>query len=352
MRKTRVDIRVAYLAVPVRWDVGTVTFRPPGWLRNRLVQDAATFLDPDWVVEPLDDWEWATASTFINSRRGETSTQDATERISDAIGVARLYQRACLPGWGMDNQTFGLVTAIDSKLERTWMTDYQGLSGIGATRIGVGAGFTFRKGWIRNFRSRPAFAFLDDALRVANPAPGSWQQRAISAVRALNLASPMQAQPLRIVLQAVALEALLGDDPPTTGQGFRYQAHPVSQRAAFLDCEVDGLRLPPGKTACICLTGSPGEIGQHPEIAGRPPDYWDWPCTAYWHIRQVFAARNEALHDAQDRFPPRTAMRYEGRVDRIILAALDWVVATGSTGIGDLDAALARLPGRESLTSN
>lgn len=76
----------------------------------------------------------------------------------------------------------------------------------------------------------------------------------------------------------------------------------------------------------------------------RPRRYWDWPCSAYWHIRQVSDARNEALHDARDEFPKSTAMRFEGRVDEVTLATLGWVVATNARRLANLDAAIAALP--------
>lgn len=79
-------------------------------------------------------------------------------------------------------------------------------------------------------------------------------------------------------------------------------------------------------------------------VRDRPCEYWDWPCTFYWHIREVFDARNTALHTVKDEFPTRAAVRFEGRVDAVILATLDWLVGTRATDIADLDAAIAALP--------
>ena len=52
------------------------------------------------------------------------------------------------------------------------------------------------------------------------------------------------------------------------------------------------------------------------------------------------------MHDARDHFPTGTASRFQYRIDEIVLAALDWVVASGATGLADLDAAISRLPTR------
>jgi hypothetical protein len=147
------------------------------------------------------------------------------------------------------------------------------------------------------------------------------------------------------VLQAVALEALLGDEPQEEAWKRAGQARPVSQRAAYLTCDrPDGARLEPGDEPChYLLVDSPRKAEIDPFRGRRPRNYWDWPCTAYWHIRQLFDARNIALHDAQDRFPKNFAMRLEGRVDDVILATLDWVVRNDAKAIGDLQAAISRL---------
>jgi len=348
-RDVRIDMLIPYLKVPVAWRVGQVTFRPPGWLRGELERTVprSSFADAtDRILKPVLASAWSSASVVAQAQvRTPVSGDEARERVRDAIALARLYQRACVPHWSFDHQTFGLPPDIDSTALDHWVTEGARYRGGGSALVGVGAVFEFTKEQVRAFRSRPAFAFLDSALRRGNAPAGSWRQRGISAIRALNAATPLRSQPVRLVLQAVALEALLGDDPPARPGDFRPQAHPVAQRAAFLTCPFDGRQLAPEKTACIDLTArSAREIESHPDLLGRPHDYFDWPCTEYWHLRQVFDARNRALHDAQDDFPKSTAVVYEGRVDDAILAALDWVVATRARGIADLDAAIAALP--------
>lgn len=347
-RRTRVDFLVPYLKVPVAWTVGRVTFRPPGWLERRVSHEVAN-AENTWpgTLEPLAGSPWSSASVWTVRRHGEVSHVDEQrEQVRDAIALARLYQRACVPTFDMDHQTFGLPPDIEGTAEHHWRSDYRGHAGGGWSRVGVGAAFEFRRDWVRSFRSRPAFAFLDDSLRGPAPPPGSWPQRAITAIRTLNLASPSRPQPVRIVLQAVALEALLGDDPPAKPGEFRSQAHPVAQRAAFLTCDrPDGARLKRGDAPCnYLLAKDAGDVTVDPNWRRRPRDYWDWPCTWYWHIREVFDARNRALHDAQDAFRRGTAVRFEGRVDQVLLDTLDWVVATGATCIGDVDRAVKALP--------
>lgn len=237
------------------------------------------------------------------------------------------------------------MTDIGATLDWQWYSDRRGPWGFGGAWHGVVADWEFSEAWIRDFASRPAFAFLADALRAPDDKRTDWQQRAIVAVRTLNYASPMVSQPMRIVLQAVALEALLGDGPPQAGQEKRGQAHLVAQRAAYLTCEVDGARLAAGGVACVDLTAkSATQLAKKPHEATRPPDYWDWPCTCYWHIRQLFDHRNSALHDAQDHFPEHTAQRLEGRVDGVILTTLDWVSQTKAIGLAELENAIHSLP--------
>jgi hypothetical protein len=340
---------VPYLKVPIAWRVGFVTFRPPGWLRRRLERDVSqsTWADSaDLVLREVRDSEWSSASVVVTARIGAPVPGDeARLLVEDAIALARLYQRACLPVLALDHQTFGLPPDIDSATLVHWLTGSKGYAGHGWTRLGVLGGFEFRKDWIKKFRARAAFAYLDDALRGPIPPKGSWQQRSISALRALNLASPLRSQSTRIPLQAVALEALLGDDPSTVAGEFRPQAHPIAQRAAYLTCPVDGLQLEAGKSACLHLWArSARQVDTHSLYANRKPDRFDWPCSAYWEMRQVFYDRNRAMHDAADDFPKNTAMRYEGRVDDVLLATLDWAAETRAAGIADLDKAIAGLP--------
>jgi hypothetical protein len=150
---------------------------------------------------------------------------------------------------------------------------------------------------------------------------------------------------MRIVLQAVALEALLGDEPLEEPWKGREKAHTVSQRAAYLTCDrPDGARLQPGQEPChYLIVNSSRRAETDPFHGARPKGYWDWPCTSYWHVRQLFDARNQALHDARDHFPKNFAMRLEGRTDDVILATLDWVVQSKAQGIADLHTALADL---------
>jgi len=238
-RRVRVDFRVDGLTVPTAWHVGRATFRPPGWLEARIATDLAK--EPrqagpftDFALEGLSDWKWSSVSVTTIGRRGETATDDARQDAEDAVAVGRLYQRACVPNWGMDVQTFGLVGDVGTSSDIVWQSDFDGVAGVSGRHRGPFAQWGFTRDQVRGFRSRPGFAFPDDALRTPDAPPGSWQQRGITALRALNLASPAQSQPIRIVLQAVALEALLGDDPPANRRDFRPQAHPVAQRAAFL----------------------------------------------------------------------------------------------------------------------
>jgi hypothetical protein len=347
LRRTRVDFLIPYLSVPVAWQVGRATFRPPGWLERQVQRDVQSVrIDArGFPLEPLKDTPWSSASVWTERSRDDVLNIDRErEMVRDSIALARLYQRACLPVENLDAQTFGLAPDVTSDSEYHWKSDYKGYAGHGWSKIGILGPFTFRADWIRAFRDRPAFAFLDDALRGSDPAAGSWAQRGITAIRLLNLASPVRTQPIRIVLQTAALEALLADDPLPEPWKARAQAHPVAQRGAFLTCDrPDGAKLPAGGEACAFL-GVDGAKAAERVLPGRPANYWDWPCTYYWHIREVFDARNRALHEALDQFRKSTAAKYEGRVDDVILAALEWAVASGAAGISDLDTKMADLP--------
>jgi hypothetical protein len=109
----RVDVRVAQLKVPIAWTVGRVTFRPPGWLKRRLANRRCHPLADremvDFGANLVGDWKWSSADVTVPVRPGESvPSDDVREAVRDAIAVARLYQRSCVPTMSMDRQTFGI----------------------------------------------------------------------------------------------------------------------------------------------------------------------------------------------------------------------------------------------------
>lgn len=78
------------------------------------------------------------------------------QQIRDVIAVARLYQRAVVPYYSMEYQTFGLASDIDGSIEWHWRTDHRGFRGHGGASQGVPASWTFTREWLDGFRSRPA----------------------------------------------------------------------------------------------------------------------------------------------------------------------------------------------------
>jgi hypothetical protein len=340
---------VLQLKVPVDWPVGPVTFRPAGWLRDRLGKcpRGRTRLQRQFVasaVGQLND-EWATADISVLADRDEgANVADAQETVRDAISVLRLYQRQCVDGWDVDIQTFGLAGDIGAEQSPHWQMDRWRLRRWGTEWVGVPAAWEFTRQHADDFLKTPAFAYLDKALRSPDSKRNDLERRAIAAVRTLNFASAMQRQPIRIVLQAVALEALLGDAKPKRPADVRPQAHQVARRAAFLTCrDSAGVAHGPRRPACMYLTEkSATQVQREAEALQRKGQAWE--CTYYRMIRDLFEARNAALHDAQDRFEPRTAVRFEWWLDGVIQATLAWSADAGARRIGDIDGAISRLP--------
>ena len=220
-----VHMPVLNLLVPRLWRVGRVTFRPRGWLRRRVAKlgegaegTRRWFYDEAQV--PLREWRWATAEvTMPTDAHGAADFDASRDAIRDAIAVLRLYQRAVVPLDHMDIQTFGLVADIGSDLAYSWQTTGDRLARYGRNMLGVLGEWAFTRAHVDAFLTRPAFAYLDAALRIDEVTRTAWQRRAIASIRALNVATAMLRQPLRVTLQAVALEALLGDDPDPSGGG-------------------------------------------------------------------------------------------------------------------------------------
>lgn len=337
---------VTNLVVPFAWPVGPVTFRPPGWLRRQLISQAGRKdvwgdVPIEFLTEGTDDWNWASAHVTL-ARRSQDDPDIAGARglMEDAVAVLRLFQRFVVPTVNVDRQTFGLAGDVGDALEWHWRIDRDGFAGMGGQRLGVVGAWTFTPVHARRFRTEGVFRFLADAiLRHDRPAVGvtPWTQRVIVALRVLNQANAMQRDPLRIILAATALEALLGDQGESNSLR-------VNQRAAFLTC-VDANDTSHGATrpACaILIAKSRKHLGDMLEQRARKG--LGWRCSAFEDVDELTDDRNAALHDATDQFGQRAGLRAQRVVDEVLIAAVRWVQSNNATHLKDLDDAIAALP--------
>lgn len=353
MRRRYVHFVVTNLTLSRPWRVGSTTIYPPGYLLDRLDRHLVD-LDPplpqqlaDEYRRDLSDRNWSTIRVPVEARGGRVDgpiIDGARDVARDVIAVLRLFQRVRVRYVSLDRQTFGLATDIGSIVEPRWITDAVGrFASVSWERHGVLAPWTFRAADLQAYRTDPRFAYLDEALAAGDHGRDDWQGRAIAAARTMSLATIMERPAMRVILLAAALEALLGDKftPGAKATG----GHRLARRAAYLYCGSDlpvpDLHRPGGRPACRLLTAT-ADPRKDPSVYDREPAVWG--CSWYGDMRDLYDARNAALHGAEARFDQRAASTHAFHLDAAVLSTLAWVAEIRPRSIDDLDAAIAALP--------
>jgi hypothetical protein len=323
---------VLYLDVPGPWAIGQVEFAPAGTLTRQLqaARDAAT-AEPERQVLGLlamrsEATHFATASCEASTRAA------ALEAIRASIAVLRLYQRARHRRIDLDRQTFGLPGDIGDQMGDHWETDDRRFVGGGVERLWNVGDFMFPMDDLIAFAADPRFAYLDAALAKPMPRWTDFEHRFVKALRFLNRANSMLEDPIRVVLMAAAVELLLGDEPM---QG---RSHRVARRAAYLTCR-DEPALPrhgPSRPACFYLTAA-NFTEVHAEMKRLKDADQPNVCSFYLDVDGLSGDRNAVLHEAAGTDLLGERSHRQIRVDDILLTTLEWVTATGASGLPDLD---------------
>lgn len=342
-RRVIVHQQVPYLVVPRLWRVGEATFWPAGHLERRIHRTVHDGTLSAFMVEPLkENPTWATVSATGRTAvvRGKEdigpAVEEATSKTRDAIAALRLLKLAAVRYLDTSLQDFGLSTDIASVRIDWWIFTPAGRwKSSNAGRRGSLGDWTFTTEMVGRYRSDPRFRYLDAALR--SPTRSDLQNRILTALRTLMIATPVYRPATRIVLAATALEALFGDPyaPGRSGIG----AHELARRAAFLWCGSESNdRHGPSRGACPFLTEPTGNALVK-RIAGTA-----WVCSYYGDLRDLYDDRSRAVHSGDDRFTTKVALSHEFTVERIALLALEWAASTGATSFAEYRAAIAALP--------
>jgi hypothetical protein len=350
-RSARIHFVVSNLVIPRGWRVGGLTLSPAGRLLAQLdAQIAAT--RKDWPDSLIDSWRqelvgsrWATIAVPVRvpappAKLADAAVDDARNRARDVIAGLRIFQSTTTTT-NVDIQTFGLDVDIGSVIESRWLTDGLGRAiGRGWQVHGVPAHWEFTAQQLEAFARDEKFRYLDAAL--AAPVRTEWQRRVVVAARTRNLATVVQRPATRITLLATAVEALLGNDFAVDAQA---TGGPVlAKRAAYLSCGSD-VQPPnlhgPARLACDFLT-TKGDLRTNRNLFD--PQRGGWACSWYGDVRDLYDARNEALHAASDRFTHREASHFDLVFERLYVATLGWLVMRSPTALSDLDADIAALP--------
>lgn len=348
LRRITIHLIVPHLMVPVAWRIGDVTFLPPGRLLKWADRDQAR-RQPEpigfdaWIRTNLDDRTTTAAvpawSRHLATGRIEEEAYAAARNTArDSIAVLRLFH-ATRSRYNVDHELFGLVADVGSAQELRWVSDPDGrFVAVGLAWQGSVGSWEVPRDAIRAFRADPRFAYLDAALRARAPLT-DWQRRILGAVRTMAIATPLHRPAQRIVLAATALEALFGKDFLPGVKQHPTGAHQLARRASFLWCGAEhNDRHGPTRPACPFLTEpSEGKLTKRREV--KP-----WTCTYYDELRDMYDARNAALHGADSRFSDKLAARHEFMIERVLLEVLGWVATTGATTLEEYEHAIAALP--------
>lgn len=358
-RRVWVHLAIDHLVLPGPWRLGRTRLAPPRRVSGRVrakypdppggdpldppgTRHRTTNGDRREVVKMFDDQAADRPTIAVpgmldaKGKLPDLELERVRNEARDALAVLRWLQHLRGP-FDSSYQRFGIAGDVGWTLEPRLVTDLGGgLAGGGWSALGVGGSWEFTAADHRFYRTDPRLRWLDTALATPDAHRTDWQRRVLLALRMVAHANPAQRPQTRVVLLATALEALVGD-PYAKGERAT-GAHGLARRAAYWWCATD--ITPPDPHG-------PGARGRCPFLARedptRTPKVDGWVCSYYETLRELSDDRNEALHAAQDRYPPRTANRHEFTIDRVIEQALGWLVRTGATELDELDREISAL---------
>ncbi|HEX2469531.1 MAG TPA: hypothetical protein VHK05_02985 [Candidatus Limnocylindrales bacterium] len=310
--------------------VGPATIRPARVGTERFRRHAASW--PPEIVERYGELFDVPGTAIVELDVRTTSTdhkeilERAREGARDVIAVLRLFQRSRFV-LDLEREVFGLVEEVPSYSDTGWLTHSARLLFVSGRRLGTLGPFEFGPADLRAFRSDLRFRYLAAAL--ATPSRNDLQRRVLQGVRLVHAAQEAFRPGTRVALYATAIEVMLG-------RKNEVGSHRFLKRVAFIQC-VEGMpRHSDVRPACVYLTAPSGDDVETLKQQAR--QY----CWAYELPKDVYKARNSALHRGREDFPH--LRRYLNRVDELILSTVDWIKETGATTLAELDRAIAAVP--------
>jgi hypothetical protein len=326
------------LRVPREWRVGRVWLRRPEWLLARIeATRAAPGTTHTEALERLAvevrelPWVLAVAEAATD--------EEARAIVEEHIAVLRLYQRFRYRYVSLDRQTFGLPETIRRIWETFYVLESDIVIGAGFTQSGVLGAWEFKIEDLDAWPEDAAFAYFEDLLRKEPGKRSDTENRLITALGIASVSTVSLRAPLRHVLYAVALEALLGNPPPAE------RTHRIAVRAAFLTCDLLGPeprgRHGPERPACPILA-----YATRKEMRKKVREMFPNGspiCSYYEWIHNVTTQRNTVLHEGLRGGDHRTAAGAEGRVDEVILEYARMAAHVPLTSLADLDAEIRRV---------
>ena len=340
-------IPVAQLRVPREWHVAGVTLHPPGVLETRVATATVppTAQGRSWHEMALARARSVESSTAevpipLGDDRGET-WRSARERVRDVVALLRLYQRARHPLLSLERQTFGFEDELGNAVEEHWVIAQGALRSVGANRLGSVA-WEFPIDDVDAFPGDPRFQVLERALTI----PTSHGARLLAGLRAHHLATLPQRPQVAVALLATTMEAMFGDDVS------RDRGHRIAQLASYLTCGrsiavkvqwPDDPHRADGRLSCAYLQ-SAGSEDLERRLSWLENRGVNRGCTWFDEYRELFRARNDALHRGRDDFTNDEVTTCVIWVRDAFLAWLEWAAKRPDPDGASLRAELAALP--------
>lgn len=327
------------------WDVGHVRFHPASSASGMILPlaSAQPVEPPAWV----HDWAESTASEFDKWAVAEITTTGIAEAIPivrRSVAVLRVVQHMENPNADIRRQAFGLPGQVGSA-----RIDYISLSpgpASGWKQWGALAGWSFGDSSYENWKTDPAYRFLDDALRCPDSERTDLKRRALITVDMLNQAWSTWEPDVSLLNHAIALEILLGE-PKDKEKKAR-----IARRVCYFDCgwpEVypNGRRPPcPYMSLPINTRGQPETDLDRIIRGGRQQAYDDNVyCSEFFDLIGLYDDRNAVVHEGKlDLTANEEGTATWFIASRLLRSVLTWFAEHPESDLSVLDDDIARLP--------
>lgn len=350
-RPTTHHLPLANLEVTKSWRVAGVTLRPSGWLAKEIERRHAIAIAAhprlvgkpvvEFFMEPSRDMaraaaHWATAQVVSRS------LHQARESVRDVVALLRLFQRG-RTRTNLDKQTFGLPVDIYAVRNDYIVAPKRSLPRPGFQWHGIVASWKFDDRQIRQFRGDARFRWLEEALAREPSGRTELQERLITALRFVNLATVLLPPAVLVALRALALEALFRDEERAN------RRHRIARRIAYLTCgrpnrwSLEDEGQPhrwPDRPACFYLEATTYRQVKHEMIRLKAKEVPN-VCSAYWDSWDLFEDRDEVMHEARTSFSDHALGWHEINLDVAILTLVAWAAKSGAVRLSQLDAEIA-----------
>lgn len=325
------------------WSVDTIDLLPPGSAMTLIEAErqARTARGdpaiPDWQRTIVDDRVREKFAACATARIEAPDVQMAYTRVSDILGVLRLFAAWRLPMANTELQSFGLAGELP-----WWRAEYVDLA-VGAAFgwfwKGTAAAWTFTADDWNAFRDSSGFQYLLSAVAAESGVATALQRRALLGQRLLNRAILDQQADSKLVAVVVALEVLFGES------GWHGKGYGIARRTAYLTCSIrTNTMCGRDRPSCLYLAldpsnGAPQELVNLVKNANAATGTW---CDRYLETKYLYERRNCAMHDGISGLSLEQVRTLAWPIYSWLLPAfLDWCAAHPNDDLAALDSEIS-----------